>query len=639
MLHGFGGSILRVNLTTGEISRSPTPKKLAREWLGGRGFVSRILYDEVPRDADPLGPDNRFVIAAGPMSGVYVPAGSKCEFGAISPATNAAGDSNMGGLFGPELKYAGYDAVIVQGIAEEPTCLLIEDDETRLVPAADLWGKGALEAEAALKEQLGESWQISTIGPAGENKVHFACISHYFGRQAGRCGIGAVMGSKRLKAVAVRGTGRVPISDPKGLAEHTRSIIKRTMDHPLLAPWAKYGTAMFVGWSNEHATFPTRNFSTSQIEGWEKIDGGPLREKHVIRDKACFGCWMRCGKYSKAQAKGRDEVRYEGPEYESTALLGGNLGFTDLDSVGHLNHLADDLGLDTISAGSVAAFAIECFEKGLISSDDLGGRSLGWGDLDGAEHLLNLIARREGIGDLLAEGVRTASKKLGQGSERFAVQTKGLEWSGYESRWAPAMMLSYATSDIGAHHNRSWTITIDVELGRDVVKGKAGIVAYLQHIRPLFDMLCVCRLQWGELDITPDEYAESFNLVSGWNYSLADMLRLSERVWNLNRAHFLLRNGGPGRSHDTVPARFLEEPVPSGPAEGKMVAPEAFATMLDEYYAARGWDGSGNPTGELLADLGLEREAEELRAAGVLGEPIPGGIPTVRGSMMKPKAM
>jgi aldehyde:ferredoxin oxidoreductase len=631
--------MLRVDLDTGTTKIESTPTELIHEWLGGRGFVSKILYDEVPSDADPFGPENRLVIAPGPFTGLFIPAGSKCEFGAISPASNGVGDSNMGGHFGPELRYAGYDGVVIRGVSPEPVILVIDDRKVELRPAGDHWGKGSLETEAALKRELGEPFQIATVGPAGENGVAFSCITHFFGRQAGRAGVGAVMGKKGLKAVAVHGTGSVPVHDPKGLYTHTSTIIERTKSNPLYDPWVKYGTGMFVGWSNEQGTFPTRNFQTSHFEEWEKLDGEFLHAHNVVRDKACMGCWMRCGKHCRIRRDGAPDDHVEGPEYETTALMGGNCGISDINTVAHLNRLSDDLGMDTISAGSTAAFAIECFEKGILTKKDLDGRELGWGDAEGVEFVLRKIAAREGVGELLAQGTRKAAQKLGRDSIKFAVQTKGLEWSGYESRWAPSQMLCFMTADIGAHHNRGWAITVDVATGREEVKGKADPVIYLQHIRPLFDTWCICRLQWGELDVMPDEYAESFHLVTGRKVPMDEMLRISEKIWNLNRVQFLLRNGGPGRKHDTAPARFHEEPVPSGPAKGKHIPLDRAQIMLDEYYAGRGWDGDGNPTRELLEDLGIGDAADVLEKAGWLGKPLKGGIPAVRGREYKPAAM
>jgi len=637
-MYGFAGQMLRINVRLQSIEKKPLPEDLAKQWLGARGMVAKILYDEVPRQAAPLGPENKLIVAPGVLTGTFVAAGSKCGFGAISPATNGHADASVGGHLGPEIKFAGYDLIIFEDISAEPVYLFIEDDNIELRTAQHLWGKGAIDTERQLKDELGEDFEIASIGPAGENGVVFACITHDFGRNAGRCGIGAVMGSKRIKAIAVKGTKSFPIYDLKSLCTQTEKIIQRTKAHPNMAPWQKYGTALFVGWANDQASFPTKNFQSSYYEQWPTIDGEKLVQECVVTDKACFGCWMNCGKYSKAKTKS-GEIYIEGPEYETIALIGGSCAMTSIHDVTFANYLCDNLGLDTISAGSVVAFAMECFEKGIITKQELGGRELRWGNIDDFEFVVKKIAGLEGIGKILARGTKGAAEILGKNSINFAMQQKGLESSGYESRWAPSMLLSFMTADIGAHHNRSWSITVDLELGRDVIREKAPVVVYLQHVRPLYDTLSICRLFWGELDVMPEEYVAALNYVTGWHTSESELMRLSEKIWNLTRAHFIQRNGGPGRLHDMPPARYYEEEIPSGPAKGKKLTVEQINMLLDEYYAARGWDNKGNPTAEILNDLGLFSVVDDLKKIGQLGEPLSAGIPKVRGHKLKPKAM
>ena len=635
---GLAGTTLRINLTTGEITSHPTDKKLMREWYGGRGVVAKILYDEVPRDADPFGPDNLFIMAAGVMSGCFIPAGAKIGFGSISPLTNGHGDSNMGGHLGPTLKFAGYDLVIMSGIAPKPTYLYIDDGTVELRDAAPYWGLGSLECEPAMKKDLGEDFEIATIGPSGENGIRFSCITHDFGRQAGRTGQGAVMGSKKLKAIAVRGTGSIKVHDLAKLTEHVSAIIKRTQTHPNMAPWQKYGTSFFVGWSNNNAVLPTRNFQTTYFEEAEAIDGPALVEKCLVTHKACFGCWMNCGKYTKAVLPGKETVYLEGPEYETGSLCGSNLGMTDINQVAYLNWLLDNVGMDTMSGGGVIAFGMECFQRGLITTDDLEGHTLNWGSVDDAEHFVDMIVHRRGIGQYFAGGTKRAAEHIGRGSEKFAMQVKGQEFSGYDGRFAPGMMLSYMTCDIGAHHNRSWTITVDMAEGQDKIEGRAKVVIYLQHIRPLFDCWCICRLFWGELDIEPEEIVEALNLITGWNITAAEAFKNSEKVWNLVRCLYLERNRADGRTFDYPPARAWEDKIPSGPNAGRGLTFEQIEGMLDDYYACRGWDNNGNPSREVLHDLGLDFAADNLEKIGLLGKPLPNGIPAVRGERYKPKA-
>ncbi len=638
-MHGLGGTSLRINLATGQITKTPTDPELVRNWMGARGFISKILYDEVPRDADPLGPDNVFIVAPGILTGSFVPAGAKIGFGCISPATNGLADSSMGGHLGPELKYAGYDLIIFEKIGAEPQYLFIDDDRVELRPASAYWGMGSLELETRMKADLGDDFQIATIGPAAENGVVYSCITHDFGRQAGRCGTGAVLGSKKIKAIAVRGTNAIPAYDLERLTEFTTDIVQRTKAHPNMEPWQKYGTAYFVNWSNDRGCFPTKNFKQTHYEDADKINGERLVEDCLVTHKACFGCWMNCGKYAKAQIPGKPDAYVEGPEYETLAMIGGGCAMKDINHVAYANYLCDDLGVDTMSAGGVIAFAMECFEKGIITKEDLDGHELAWGSIEDFEFLLRQIVTRQGIGDLLAKGTKGAAEILGMGSIDFASQAKGLEFSGYDTRSHPAQLLSFCTSDIGAHHNRAWSITADEHFGRETVEGKANAVIYLQHLRPLFDMWSCCRLFWGELDVTPDEHINAINLLTGWDTNLEECLTFSERIWNLNRAHYIERNGGPGRSHDRAPARHLEEEVPDGPSKNRKVGTEVFNALLDDYYRGRGWDAQGNPTREILEDLDLTQTADNLEQLGLLGTPLPGGIPVVRGTPIKPKAL
>jgi aldehyde:ferredoxin oxidoreductase len=638
MANGLAGTTLRINLTTGDIRSLPTDEALYRRWHGGRGITAKILYDEVPRDADPLGPKNIFIVNAGIMSGCYIPAGSKVEFGSVSPLTNGPGDSNMGGHLGPTLKFAGYDLIVFEGVSPKPVYLFIDNETVELRDASGYWGMKSLDCEKKLKEDLGEDFEIATIGPAGENGVLFSCITHDFGRQAGRTGQGAVMGSKKLKAIAVRGNKSLQVKDLDSLRKQVTGIILRTQKHPNMVPWQKYGTAFFIQWSNSNAVIPAYNFQTTFYEDIDKIDGDKLVEKCLITDKACFGCWMNCGKYTKAVIPGKPEVHLEGPEYETASLCGSNLGMKDINHVAYINWLLDNLGMDSMSGGGVTAFAMECFQRGLIKEEDLEGHTLKWGSVDDVEHFLDMVAHRRGIGDWFAGGTKRAAAKIGRGSEKFAMQVKGQEMSGYDGRWAPGMLLSYMTADIGAHHNRSWTITVDMAEGREQVEGRAKIVVYLQHIRPLFDTWCICRLFWGELDITPEEIVESLNHITGWGVSVDQALRTSEMIWNLNRCHYIERHRDSGRTFDYPPARAWEDKIPSGPGKGKGLSLAQIDQMLDEYYSARGWDNKGNPTRELLRDLGIDYAADNLEKLGFLGEPIPGGIPSVRGEKYKPKA-
>jgi aldehyde:ferredoxin oxidoreductase len=609
-INGYAGKILRVDLSSGETWTEPLAPELVENYIGGRGFAARIIYDET-KGADPLGPENRLVFASGPFAGVFIPAGGKLTIAAKSPATGLYGDANIGGHIAAELKYAGYDAIVIKGAAAKPVYLYIDDDKVEIRDAAPFWGTGAIESETALKDELGEEFQVCTIGQAGENLVKYACVSHDIGRQAGRTGVGAVMGSKNLKAVAVRGSQTVPVADVDALRRIGKEMLLKVKADPGLQVWHDYGLTSVATWANSIGAFPTRNFRSGYFEGIEGIDHHAAKDRIIVGSKACFGCPMACGKFSRVKERG---VWVEGPEYETTALIGGNCAIDRIEDVAYANYLCDELGLDTISAGNVVGFAMECFERGVIDESQTDGLTLRFGDVKAFAALVNKIARREGIGAILADGVRHAAAVWGQGSEAYAIQIKGLEWSGYESRGAPAMMLAYMTADIGAHHNRAWAITFDMAQGREKVEGKAAKVIELQHIRPLFDCLGACRLPWVEMGLDLAYYAQLFPAITGRDRSWEDLLLVSERVYNLTRAYAGREMPGFGRANDYPPERFYTDPVPTGATEGSLITREKIEQLLDDYYQLRGWTTDGMPTPATLQRLGLGTVAEEMLA-------------------------
>ena len=604
MLNGYGGQVLRVNLTQGSVEKSDLDPDLARDYLGGRGFAAKVLYSELEKGVDPLGEANKLVVAAGPISGLLIPGAGKTTFAAKSPATGGYADSNVGGMLSAEMKFAGYDLIIVEGVSPEPVYLYIDDDTVELQDAKDYWGQGAITAETALKKELGDDFQIALVGPGAENLVKYACICHDFGRQAGRAGVGTVMGSKKLKAIAIRGSKSIPVADVGEFRRVGREMLEFCKNSDAWDVWVRLGTAGVNVPSNEWGSFPTRNFQSGHFEQMDKMTGEYMREQIVVTDKACFACPCACGKYSYTK---KWDVHVEGPEYETAAFLGADVAIADIEDVAYANYLCDELGIDTISAGNVIAFAIECFEKGIITTEDTDGLALSFGDSEGVFELIQKIAKREGIGDVLAEGVRHAAEVFGGGSSDFAMQIKGLEISGYESRDAPAMMLAYMTADIGAHHNRAWAITYDIEVGRDgVTPDKAAKVIDLQHIRPLLDALGCCRLQWVELGMPLDYYVPAMKTITGIDRSWDDLIHVAERVWNLTRSFWVREMDGFGREWDYPPPRWYTDPVPTGPSKGKFVTKENVDKLLDMYYEQRGWNQNGIPTREKLDQLGLD---------------------------------
>jgi len=630
MIYGYAGQTLRIDLSAEKTIAQPLNPEWAEEYVGGRGFTSKILYEENPPGVHPFDPENIFIIAIGPLSGHLLPASGKTHFATKSPATGGYGDSNMGGHFGANMKYAGYDVTIIKGKAAQPSYIFIDDDTVEIRSADNYWGRGSAEVEEAMKHELGEDFQILTIGPAGENLSKIACINHDFGRQAGRVGIGAVLGSKNIKAIAVRGTKSIPVYDADALLQKGKQTFAEVRKKPGFTGWTPQGTAGITDWCNNVGALPTRNFSTSHCDYAHKINGKAIIDELKITDKGCFACPIPCGKYGHAKTKFGD-VYVEGPEYETLSLLGSNCDISNIHDIAYLNYLCDDLGLDTCSAGAVVSFAMECYEKGLISKEDM-GRDVAFGDFESAVHILRIMSSRQGIGDVLADGVKAAAAHIGQGSEHYAIHVKGLEWTGYECRNAPGMMLGYMTADVGAHHSRCWVLGNDVagsaDAGNvnDLISGeqntgklpKAGhnnvvpVVLKSQHLRPTFDILGTCRLQYMEIGLETSYYEELFHAITGRSNSWDDLLALSEKIWHLTRMYNVREIEGYGRDYDYPPKRFYSDPIPSGPNEGHLISSEVIDEMLSAYYSERGWDEKGIPTADTLRKFGLDMCLQEF---------------------------
>jgi len=603
-MNGYGGSILRVNLTNGTVAKEPTPAEVARDFIGGRGFGIYFLLKEVPKGADPLGPDNKLIISSGPISGMLIPGGGKCDWTTKAPLTGGYASASMGGHFTAEMRYAGLDSIILEGISPKPVYLFIDDDKVELRDAADLWGKATFAVEKQFKEKLGEEYQVAVIGIGGENLVPYACINHDYGRQAGRGGVGAVMGSKKVKAIVLHGTKSIPVADKDAYRTGGMALYKACKDAEGLKEWTRYGTTIVVSWCDEVGALPTRNFSAGSYEDGKNLYGPVMREKIVITDKGCFGCPSPCGKYSRNK---KYNSYVEGPEYETIGLMGSNLGIDDIEAVAQANLLCDDLGIDTISAGNAIGWAMECYEKGILTKKDTDGLDLKFGNVEATFMLIDKIAHREGIGALLAEGVKRAAKKVGKGSEKFAIQVKGMEQSAYATHNATAMLLAYMTCDVGAHHNRSWAITYDLQVGREkVVPEKVARVIWLQNFRPMFDVLGGCRLQWVELGIDRDLYVPALEAITGIHRSWEDLDKVGERIWNLTRLYWMRENEGFGREWDLPSPRFYEEPPKSGATKGQITSFEDVNTLLDMYYEQRGWTSDGQPKPETIESLGLK---------------------------------
>lgn len=602
-MNGYGGNILRVNFTSGRFKKEPTPAELALNFIGGRGFGAYFLFKEVPKNADPLGAENKLIISSGPLSGLMIPGAGKCDFTTKSPLTNGYASASLGGHFTAEMKYAGLDSIILEGISPSPVYLFIDDDQIELRDASHLWGKGTLTLEKELKDQFGEEFQVAVIGPGGENRVAYASINHDYGRQAGRGGVGAVMGSKRVKAIVIRGTKSIPVADLDAYRNTGLALFKACKEAEMLKEWQRYGTTIVVSWCDEVGALPTRNFSAGSFEGGKTLYGPVMREKIVITDKGCFGCPSPCGKYSKIR---RYNQYVEGPEYETIGMLGSNLGIADIEDVAQANRLCDELGIDTISAGGAIAWAMECYEKGIFTRQDTDGLELKFGNVPATFALIEKIAHRQGLGNLLAEGVKKAAQTVGKGSEKFAIHVKGMEQSAYATHNATAMLLAYMTCDVGAHHNRAWAITYDLQAGRErVAPDKVARVIWLQNFRPMFDVLGACRLQWVELGIERDLYIPALEAITGLHRTWEDIEKVGERIWNLTRMYWARENEGFDRTWDLPAPRFYEEPPKTGATAGQITSFEDVQKLLDMYYEQRGWTHDGLPTPETLERLGL----------------------------------
>jgi aldehyde:ferredoxin oxidoreductase len=621
MIPCYAGRILRVDLTTGKMETQELEDGFAKRFLGGKGLGGKVLYDEVPAKSDPLSPENRVIISNGPLTGTAAFA-PKCSFVTKSPLTGGWLDCTLGGFVGSELRFAGYDALVISGKAQDPVYLWINDEKVELRKAAHLWGKTTHETERTIKKELGDQRiRVASIGPGGENLVRFACITGDLYRQAGRGGVGAVWGSKNLKALAVRGSGKVGLADGPSFAKHTRELNKLLKEEG--ETMTTYGTMWLVEPLNDYGMLPTRNFQEAVFEGAEKIDGEALVKTLKTKNGQCHGCALHCANICDVKESEFGPFQIEGPEYETTCLLGSNCGLDDLKAIAYLNLLCDQLGIDTMSTGNAIAFAMECYQRGILTSTDVDGLELNWGNTRTMVELVKRIAVREGVGNVLAEGVARAAKEIGREAPQLAMHVKGMEIPGYDPRGELGMGLAYATADRGACHLRAWTIYEEVmgNLDRFSPEGKPMLVVARMHRKVVMDALGICEMM-GLLPI----FASLLTDAAGWKVDLLynrvyeklleDFIidegktGVGERVCNLARA-FNVREGF-GKKDDTLPQRFFTESVPEGPVKGHPIRPGDFDTMLNEYYELSGWDENGVPKREKLLELGLEKVARDL---------------------------
>jgi len=612
-VYGYHGKILRVDLSSGTISGEEVHQSKYKKYLGGAGLATRYLWDEVPGEADPLGPENRLIFMTGSLTGVIAPSTGRYSVVAKSPQTGIWGQANSGGRWGVDFKKCGYDGIIFEGVSSEPVYLAINDSKMTLEKAEHLWGKNVTETIDVIKKELGKSYNVACIGPAGENLVKYAAIMNDYGRAAGRCGLGAVMGSKNLKAIAVSGGKEIRIKNPEEFKTHSKKQYELIDEAMFKMAMQSFGTSVVLDLVSVRGGFPTRNWQTGIFEESEEINGPAISDKVLTKNITCFACPIECGRGTEIRAGKYAGHKGEGPEYETVGTFGGMCEVSDLEAVTMAGYLCNDYGLDTISAGSTIAFAMECYEKGIIGDSDTGGRAINFGDPDIIVELVHLIARREGIGDLLAEGTKIMSEKLGRGSEDFAMHVKGLELPAYDSRAVQMTGLTYATANRGGDHITAFVqgptfsdvpflIVEESEIKDPFVADPAEVkvAVDLEDMLTTFDCVGACKFMG--LCLNADDWVKLVNLVTGWDLSTADYKKAGERVYNLARA--FSNSAGLTAKEDTLPKRLLEEPLPEGPAEGHV---NELPILLESYYQLRGWDPlTGKPTTEKLRELGLE---------------------------------
>ncbi len=594
---GYFWNITEVDCSTGVATRRPLDPHFTSTYIGGRGFAARLVADHVTADLDPLSPDNLIVIAPGPLTGLYLPASGKTSIAFLSPATRLYGDSNMGGIFGVELRQAGTDALALHGRAPELSYIFLDDGDVRLIPCPQLKGAASLETEGAICEELGDAEiRVASIGPAGENLVHFSCITSDLGRNAGRCGAGAVLGSKNIKAIAVRGTHDLPVANLDKLVAISEQSFQTLRKHPLFEFWQQQGLMSVIDYVNTLGVMPTYNFRDGQFEGANKINGFVMEEKFKIGDSNCYACPMCCSNVCLVKDGRWAGTVVEGPEYETACMFGSNLGVDDFALIVRANFLCDQLGIDTISTGAIIGAVTEGFQEAVIPAEDLDGLKPRWNDADFILAMIEKIARREGVGNTLAGGASAILDRWPQ-MKGIISHVKGLEQSAYDARVAITMALGYGTSDIGAHHARAWPLAKEIEMGLDWgLEEKADLVIYHQTVRPLFDMLGVCRLPWIELGFDETTYAQYYSAVTGVEFTFDELLEKSRAIYDITRG--INVRLGVRRQDDYPPERVFDVPIQTGPFAGRKLSREEYDKLLDIYYEKRGWTKEGLPPQE-----------------------------------------
>jgi len=604
-MYGWHGKILRINLTDEVVKREVLPENFTNMFLGGRGIGVKILYDELKPKIDPLSPENKLVFGAGPLTGTGAPTSGRSCVVTKSPLTGTVFDSNSGGHFGIQMKRTGYDFIIVEGKTHRPSYVWINNGDVEILSASNIWGLNTHKATDNLLLKTNSRAKVACIGPAGENQVLISCIINDKNRAFGRGGMGAVMGSKNLKAIVVYGSKNPRIADKEKFETAKKTSLEAIKKNPITKDGLPtYGTAVLVNIINEIGAFPTNNFQRGHFQDADAISGETIRERILEKKVACGSCNIACGRATKIQKTNRSG---EGPEYETVWALGASCGVKDLEAITEANYLCNELGLDTISTGSTIACAMELCEKGYVPG------KMRFGDGKKVIRLVKKIAEKEGIGEDLSRGSYRFAKKYG--CEGLSMSVKKLEMPAYDPRGLQGMGLAYATSSRGACHLRAYTPSFEV-LGapclvdRFRIEGKPELTILFQNISAAIDSMILCK--FSQFALNPNIYADLLEAVTGEMFTGHRIITTGERIYNLERV-FNVREGFD-RKDDTLPKRLLETPLIEGHSKDRVVNLEP---MLDEFYKLRGWGVEGIPTLDTLADLKLyeaRKFVEELFA-------------------------
>ena len=629
MPKGYSGKILRVNLSDSTITVEHPDELFYRRYLGGWGFVAYFLLKELEPGIDPLGPKNKLIFAPGIFTGVRLSGSGRSAAGAKSPLTGGFGEGDVGGYFGAELANAGWDAVIFEGRAEKPVYLSIRDDDCALKDASGLWGRDTAETQEILKDELGDSrTRLAVIGPAGETQILFSCIINDDNRAVGRSGLGAVMGSKNLKAIAVRGTEGKEVHDEDKIKE-----IAKWMQTDAKSAWEArnlYGTGSILMSLNEGGGLPTRNFKEGQFEEAENVSGPAMAETILVAKPTCYACVIRCKRRVEiTDGPYKTDRKWGGPEYETVGSFGTNCGIGDLAAISKANAVCNAAGLDTIGAGMMISFAMECFENGVIDEKDTGGVKANFGNADSMLKLLMMLKNREGIGDLLSRGYKPCIEKWEKKAEEYAMHVKWQPFPMHEPRFKSGLGLGYAMSPTGADHMHNMHDTIiespsglglvrpygilEATSAQDLSPAKARALYHYTMTQTLKNMIGMCHFP----PFNPNLVTDVVRAVTGWDTSLFELFKAAERSWTMARA-FNLREGIDA-STDTLPDRLFE-PFTSGPLEGKVFSRKQFDRAKEIYYQIAGWDREyGRPTEGKYVELGLEWLLEKMAKLGLVG--------------------